>query len=104
MPAVVVLPQPLRGGYTYQGIKPAVIVFRVDDLENHSLFEVKESKIKGEEAKQAVLDEIDRKQKESEAAAKRKTALKEGAGAPSCEEQAPTDPEEKKEELVDDDE
>ena len=32
--AVVVLPQPMRGGYVYQGLKPAVIVFEPDDLED----------------------------------------------------------------------
>ena len=33
MPAVIVLPQPLRRGYTYQGIKPAVLVFTEEDFE-----------------------------------------------------------------------
>ena len=32
MPAVIVLPQPLRRGYKYQGIKPAVLVFSDDDF------------------------------------------------------------------------
>ena len=38
MPAVVVLPTPLRDGYVYQGLKPAVIVFNQDNLEDADLF------------------------------------------------------------------
>ena len=41
----------MRRGYTYQGIKPAVIVFNDDDLDNEDLFT-------NEEIKQTVLDDI----------------------------------------------
>lgn len=39
MPAVVVLPTPMRDGYIYQGLKPAVIVFNEENLEDPDLFE-----------------------------------------------------------------
>jgi hypothetical protein len=39
MPGVVVLPAPLRSGYIYQGLKPAVIVFNEDNLTDSDLFE-----------------------------------------------------------------
>lgn len=80
MPAVVVLPQPLRRGYTYQGIKPAVIVFTEDDLENEELF-------KDEETKNAMLEDIERKQKEQEELLKQKRALKDGPGVATAEDQ-----------------
>ena len=38
MPGVVVLPTPLRSGYVYQGLKPAVIVFNEDNLDDTELF------------------------------------------------------------------
>ena len=38
MPGVVVLPAPMRAGYVYQGLKPAVIVFNKDNLEDEELF------------------------------------------------------------------
>lgn len=39
MPAVAVLPAPRRDGYIYQGLKPAVIVFNEDNLQDTDLFE-----------------------------------------------------------------
>lgn len=68
MPAVIVLPQPLRRGYTYQGIKPAVLVFTEDDFEE--LFP-------DEDLKNQVLQDIQRKQDEQEEAKRQKKALKE---------------------------
>lgn len=55
MPAVIVLPQPLRRGYTYQGIKPAVLVFTEEDFDE--LFP-------DEDQKNTVLQDIQRKQEE----------------------------------------
>jgi hypothetical protein len=39
MPSIVILPAPKRSGYIYQALKPAVIVFNEDNLEDEELFE-----------------------------------------------------------------
>ena len=45
MPGVVVLPAPTRAGYIYQGLKPAVIVFNKDNLQDPALFETDHTEI-----------------------------------------------------------
>ena len=76
MPGVVVLPAPLRSGYIYQGLKPAVIVFNEDNLTDQDLFE--------DGSKEPLLEHIRQKHQEQQEKIKMKRAQ---STAPIIEEQ-----------------
>ena len=67
MPGVVVLPSPKRQGYTYQALKPAVIVLCDDNLEDDSVFKAGE--------KELLLEHIKLKQEQIEEQKRAKRAL-----------------------------
>lgn len=67
MPGVMVLPAPMRTGYVYQGLKPAVIVFNQDNLDDPDLFDPAD--------KESVMEIIKKRQEEQQAKLKEKRAL-----------------------------
>jgi len=67
MPSIVVLPAPKRSGYIYQVLKPAVIVFNQDNLEDEDLFETG--------FKEQLMDHLKEKEDAAKEEKERKRAL-----------------------------
>ena len=61
------LPAPMRSGYVYQALKPAVIVFNNDNLDDPDLFDPEE--------KENIMADIKRRHEDQQAKLKEKRAL-----------------------------